>query len=998
MNIPRSPQNKDWSRFLRLVCAAVVITGSSPIMADPLESFAAGQAAFQSGNYSGAIKSFEEVLAAGPEGENLETILFSLAVANYSNKDYKKAEEYIARIQKEFPSGKFKSNALITLYKIQMDSGKKEEAEATLKKVTELGGDTGKRANLVYAKMLIDSGKQGEAADVLKKMVGEGIKDDVSVSAALILVEIENKRGNLESALRVLEQLRAAGSVVDNPLQLDLLAVQSGDALLAKKDLKKALRMYAIVRSKETVMKIQKERIEEIEKQIEKTKASPKTSPKDVFRINAAVKQLEDRKEALTKAMDQAEKQPDTLLPVRLRQARAYDDLGQKWETILVWESILELKDPKYREDGLFSIGAAYSALERVDDTFAAMDRYLKEFPSGKYASQADYMKGILALQSEDYPRAETVFGSVLKKPTKAETAEEMLFLMANAQFAQGSDPEKRAKFKDAIENYKLYCQKHPKGHFIEESQYRIPVAYFMMGDYAKALPAFQEYIKEHPNGTFAGDAEYRIAVCYQAADHYDDVLKLCAAWEKKYARSNMYAEVQSLKGDAYAAKEMPEEAARAYRLSLDQGETNELLQYALFEASKQLQKNSKWDEIADMFTKFAEKHPKHPAATTAVFWVSKARVKQGKGVEAKSYIAKNILASINDRYNEAVEMMLALLAQTCSKKPRQPLPPVDANPLPAASPSSSESTASATSEPSTNAPATPVPTPVPYDAPADLDKYINASNVGTNPLAKARLLYAQAELAKMTRKPDRHKELMLELAKSCPPDQMSARLLAEAGTLALENGQIDKARSLFVELKDSFPKSDLREFAYWGLGEVSLSKNKPQEALNYFNTAIDEGVAEGKICQITYGRGRALLALGKTDEAKKIFEQVAGTKEWRGEITAQSLLSLGELAEKKGEPKTAIQYYQRVFVAYQRYPSVVIPAYLKAADCFVKINEPDKAAAHLREMLSKPKLAENPLAEKARKMLEGLPAAPATPAPAETLTKPEPAASASKP
>ncbi len=994
MNSPRSSQYSRFYRHVCIACLAVALMGSSSLRADPMESFAAGQSAFQSGNYDAAIKSFEEVLAAGPEGENLETVLFSIAIANFSKKDYKKAEEGIQRILKEFPNGKFKSNALITLYKIQSESGKKEEAQATLKKVTELGGDMGSRANLVYAKLLIDSGKQAEGADVLRKLISGGIKDEISVSAALMLVEIENKQGNLDAALKVLEQLRAAGSVVDNPLQLDLLAVSLGDALMAKKELKKALRMYAIVRSKETVMKLQKERLEEIDKLIEKTKASPRTSPRDVFRINTTVKQLEDRKEGISKGIEQAEKQADTLLPVRLRQAKAYDDLGQKWESILVWESILELNDPKYREDALFSIGASYSALERVDETFDAMDRYLKEFPSGKYAAQADYMKGVLSLQAEDYPRAETVFGAVLKKPNKAEAAEEMLFLMANAQFAQGADPAKRAKFNDAIENYKLYNQKYPKGRFVEESLYRIPLAYFMMGDYAKALPAFQQYVKANPNGTFSGDADYRIAVCYQAADHYDDVLKLCSEWEKKHARSDMYAEVQALKGDAYAAKEMPEESARAYRLAVDQGETEQLLQYSLFEANKQLQKMSKWDEIADMFTKFAEKHPKHPAATTAVFWVSKARVKQGKGVEAKDYIAKSILASINDRYNEAVEMMLSLLAQTCSKKPRQPLLTVDTS-----APAPESGTAAASSQPTPEPAATPASTPVPYDAPADLDKYINASNVGTNDLAKARLLYAQSELARMTRKEDRKKELMLELVKSCPPDQMSARLLAEAGTLALENGQLDKARSLFVELKDSFPKSDLREFAYWGLGEVSLARNKPQEALNYFNTAIDEGLAEGKLCQITYGRGRALLALGKTDEAKKIFEQVAGTKEWRGEITAQSLLSLGELSEKKGDPKQAVQYYQRVFVAYQRYPEVVIPAYLKAADCFVKINEPDKAAAHLREMLSKPKLAQHPLAEKAKKMLEGLPAAPApTPPPAPTGDQTAPATSPSKP
>ena len=108
----------------------------------------------------------------------------------------------------------------------------------------------------------------------------------------------------------------------------------------------------------------------------------------------------------------------------------------------------------------------------------------------------------------------------------------------------------------------------------------------------------------------------------------------------------------------------------------------------------------------------------------------------------------------------------------------------------------------------------------------------------------------------------------------------------------------------------------------------------------------------------------------------------MAGNKEWRGEVTANALISLGDIEEKRGNTAGATQYYQRVFVAYQRYPEVVVTAYLKAADAFIKLNKPEIAAAHLREMLSKPKLAQNPKAAEAKKKLEGLPEA--TPMPTQ--------------
>jgi thioredoxin-like negative regulator of GroEL len=67
--------------------------------------------------------------------------------------------------------------------------------------------------------------------------------------------------------------------------------------------------------------------------------------------------------------------------------------------------------------------------------------------------------------------------------------------------------------------------------------------------------------------------------------------------------------------------------------------------------------------------------------------------------------------------------------------------------------------------------------------------------------------------------------------------------------------------------------------------------------------------------------------------------------------------------------------------VAYQRYPELVVTAYFKAADAFIKLNQPEKAAAHFQEMLSKPRLAQLPRADEARKRLTNLPP-PALPSP----------------
>jgi len=949
--------------------ALVPSEGTTNADSSPDELFKAGAAAYQTGDYTTAAKNFESILAIGPTGDALETILFSLAGTYFSEKQLPKAEGYFNRVLKEFPNGKYKTKALISLSQIQMQTGRKDQAAESLKLASAGGGDIANRAKMAEVSLLVEGNRLPEAVAILKGMLVTGIKDDITVQAAMQLAEIQAKQGELDDALHLLDQLQAASNLVDNPLQLDILAVRIGDGLLAKGDKKQALKMYAIVRPKGVVMDLQKERIAGLKKQIASNTASLQVNPKAFMEVNAANAQLQSDVTSLSQVLDQFDKAPDTSVPVRIREAKAYNELDEKWETILLWDSLLEGATPTVREEALFSIAAAYCSLGREDDANHALDKYLVTFPNGHFAPQAGYLKGSIALEAGNYVKAETIFGELIAKGDNGAIAADMQFLIANCEFAQASDPAnpaKKDKYKEAIENYRKYLDKYSDGKFAEECKYRIALSYFMMGDYENALAKFDDYLAQYPKGVFTGDVGYRIALCYSAAEKYDEVLKRCAAWEKAHAGEVMNAEVVALEGDAYAAKEKPEESAAAYRRSLSLSDSTEVLQYSLFEANKQYQKFNKWDEIESMFKDFVKLHPKHPAVVASVYWVSKAMMKQDRTEEAKSYLAQNILLTINDRNKDAVEQLLTALAQVCSKRIRPPLIVKDAA---SSAPVPVDTRASATPRPS----ATPLP---PYDAAADFAKYLNESNIGDSSLAKARLIFAQAELAGFTKKPDKQKELMASIYQQFQPDQLSALLLAECGEIALEKGDVDKAENLFNELMESFPKSDLLEYAYCGLGQVALARNKPEEALQYFNDAVEKANAETKLADITYGKGKALLAEGKLDEAKKIFEEVAGNKEWRGPITAQALISLGDTQAQAGDLAGATQNYQRVFVAYQRYSDAVVTAYLKAADAFIKLGKPEIAAAHLREMLSKPKLAQDPRAADATKKLEGLPSA----------------------
>ena len=119
-----------------------------------------------------------------------------------------------------------------------------------------------------------------------------------------------------------------------------------------------------------------------------------------------------------------------------------------------------------------------------------------------------------------------------------------------------------------------------------------------------------------------------------------------------------------------YDATDKHEEAAAAYTESYKKATTDEVLNYSLFAASKQLQKLGKWPEVAQMFQDFVRDKPDHPSVVAAMFWIGKAKAREGKMPRTKSFLVEQLKRYLNEPKREAVEQLLQQLAQLCLKRP----------------------------------------------------------------------------------------------------------------------------------------------------------------------------------------------------------------------------------------------------------------------------------------------------------------------------------------
>jgi TolA-binding protein len=253
-----------------------------------------------------------------------------------------------------------------------------------------------------------------------------------------------------------------------------------------------------------------------------------------------------------------------------------------------------------------------------------------------------------------------------------------------------------------------------------------------------------------------------------------------------------------------------------------------------------------------------------------------------------------------------------------------------------------------------------------------ELDTLLGSAEKEQNGTAKARIIFAKAELARLRRQPAEEEKNIAKIAEF-PPEDLSAPLLGRAGDYMLSQHKPDKATVFYEHLQDEFPKSDCLDFAYNGLGEIAFQAKDYKNALRYFTDGTDKIAASQKLKEVTVGRGKTLLALNKLDEAKKVFEQVASVREWRGETTAFSVYSLGEIEAKREHWAEANAYFQRVYVGYQKFLPWVAKAYMRSGESFEKLGKSKEAGNTYRELLRNQKLASFSEAEEARKRLAAL-------------------------
>jgi len=736
--------------------------------------------------------------------------------------------------------------------------------------------------------------------------------DDARLGLAQALL----KSGRLPDSITVLEALQNLGGGtqgVDNYAALVSLTMDITDALLEDKQIAEALTLLQAVPSREQLIERQRQRCAELERLYKFAVAaagSLGSQSSQASQRDTLASRLADASEVLK----YLEKTPTFDLPRLLRQGRCHLELDQPWEAIVVYlhclASFPQAPDRAYALHGMIF---ARQALGREAEAQALCQRFIEEFPNNPLMPEVAAMGGQFAQQLKDPTTAESFFGTALAKSSHA-LRERVLFQLGVARF-------NLRNWSGARDMFDRYVREFPKGEWVDNAAYRSAVSWFLddndLDRYKKAEENLGAFINAHPQSAHLSDAYYRLAICKFAFQEYQQAVEACIDWEKRFPTDSLLAEVLSLKADVQKTLGRPDDALETYLRAASASMSDDVLTYTLNEAARLLEAKKDWTRLTALFRTQVDRQPESPLALGWLYWIARSEARAGKPDEAWDFLASHLGTALADPAREDVENMIRLMAQ------------IRARQRPSAGDAATENA-----------------------APGEALRTRLQLGADAPPLSLARIRFYEATLLRLKRKSAEADRIILAIGREFTPDNLSAPLLAEVGEALFKAGDTDKARKLFSALLSRFHRSDYRDYAYVGLGDLALTENKPAEALKSYEDAVDLAGARHRMREATVGKARALFDLGRLDEAEKLFETIASAREWRGEATALSLHYLGLIAVRNGDLPKGIAFFQRVFVSQGRYSEWVAKSYWESGQAFEKLGKPGEAASTYREML----------------------------------------------
>ncbi|MDQ6654418.1 MAG: tetratricopeptide repeat protein, partial [Verrucomicrobiota bacterium] len=308
---------------------------------DLAQIYGQGMAAFQAGNFAKAAADLEGLLTRSEFSPQLEPIYYTVGSAYFNAGDYGKAISAFKNYQAKFPNGPRVVDVAFALG--QCYSANKSYAEAAAQfGALERDPRLRDQALLLAAQAQRDGGKLDQAIPTLERLAAGELKTSAAARGAMMLAQLYAQKGNADKAVEMVNKLNRNLRLVDNIIELNGLTVQLGDELYAKQSYADALECYRAAHPKDQIVRLQNDRIAAMQKAIEDNLAAARADPSQVAQLGAVTSQLKADIARAQQLLADFDKLPNITPAIYIRLARCFAEADRKWESIVVYQELLE--------------------------------------------------------------------------------------------------------------------------------------------------------------------------------------------------------------------------------------------------------------------------------------------------------------------------------------------------------------------------------------------------------------------------------------------------------------------------------------------------------------------------------------------------------------------------------------------------------------------------------------------------------------------------------
>jgi tetratricopeptide (TPR) repeat protein len=175
---------------------------------------------------------------------------------------------------------------------------------------------------------------------------------------------------------------------------------------------------------------------------------------------------------------------------------------------------------------------------------------------------------------------------------------------------------------------------------------------------------------------------------------------------------------------------------------------------------------------------------------------------------------------------------------------------------------------------------------------------------------------------------------------------------MADVATACAENNQPKESATLWRELLRWHPRSTFKDRVLDAWVAEAENNGERDKTLRLIERMRVECGDSPLLPRALISKARLEESAGDWSAAKQTLESLLTERRTPGEWKAEALLRLGEYEMRRGSPGTAIPHFQRIYVLYGRWKPQLARAYLRSAEAFEQLQDPEAAKRTYRELL----------------------------------------------